>query len=270
MTPAAQLVALAGAEKGYLEKSKKNWDIYGVNCLYTKEKFAGADNVTKYAYETGHYNSYGWAAWCMTFVVWTLMACFGKDKANKLLCGMYKSASTMDTKNAMVKAGREVPLSKAQPGDIVFRSRSGGGHVGIVKSNTGGKLITIEGNTSATDITSWNGGAVAEHVNASWQWCCRPDWSIVQKPVEEWHWVQADGIWYYQNQDGVNTHGWAKIKETGGDLWHWYYFNQKGQMLTGLQVIDGEYCLFCPSGLREGGMMISDQKGYQHVWDLTE
>ena len=266
MKPQETFVAAAVGEKGYLEKSRKNWDLYGVNCLYPKEKFAGADNVTKYAYDTLHYKKYGWAAWCMSFVCWVAMSVFGPDKANELLCGKYSSASTMEVKDAMVKAGREVDIGKAQPGDIVFRSRNGGGHVGIVKGWQDGKIVTIEGNSSASDITSWNGGAVVEHIGASWQWCCRPDWSLVQ-PIG-WHWVKSGGKWYYQDENGVNAHGWQKIKETNGDFYHWYFFDSKGAMLTGVQTVDEKLCLFMPDGGLEGALCISDQWGYQAPWYL--
>ena len=273
MSAAGSFVGVAAAELGYLEKSKKNWDLYGINCLFEKTKFAGADNVTKYAYETGHYNKYGWAAWCQSFVNWCLMAAFGTEKANKLLCGKYSSPSTMDVKSAMVAAGRGVDLSKAQPGDIVFRSRTGGGHVGIVKANNGGVLTTIEGNSSSKDLTSWNGGAVVEHVGALWNWCCRPDWSLVEAQKEEpetWRWLESGGEWYYQSNKGENKHGWQKIKESAGNYYHWYYFNQKGQMLTGLQFINSEMYVLQPSGTLKGAMCITDESGKLHIQNLTE
>lgn len=37
-----------------------------------------------------------------------------------------------------------------KPGDLVFFTRSGGGHAGIVESNSGGKIKTIEGNSWTT------------------------------------------------------------------------------------------------------------------------
>lgn len=267
MSAAGQLVGIAAGEVGYLEKSKANWNLYGINCLYEKTKFAGADNVQKYAYETGHYKSYGWAAWCQSFVNWCLMAAFGQVKADELLCGKYASASTMDVKNAMVKAGRDIDLKNAQPGDIVFRSRSGGGHVGIVKGWSNGKIITIEGNSSAADLAAWNGGAVVEHTGAPWNWCCRPDWSLVEKPAG-WHWVKSGGKWYYQDENGINKHGWADIKETAGDKVHRYYFNSKGQMATGAQMIDEKLYLFAPEGPLEGAMCRSDENGIQQIMDV--
>lgn len=267
MSASGQVIGIANAEKGYLEKSIANWNLYGVNCLYSKTKYAGADNVQKYSYETGHYGKYGWAPWCQSFVAWIFMAAFGADKANQLLCGAYKSASTMEVKDAMKKAGREVPLAKAQPGDIVFRSRNGGGHVGIVKGRKDGLIISIEGNSSAADITSWNGGAVVEHTGASWNWCMRPDWSLVEKSVG-WHWVKADGKWYYQDSEGRNSYGWKDIKETAGELTHRYYFNKKGAMLTGLQVIDGEKYYLMDEGPLEGACCVTNANGALQIWNL--
>lgn len=264
MSAAGKAVSIAQAEVGYLEKSLRSWDLYGINCLYDKTKFAGADNVTKYAFETSHPNG---QPWCMTFVVWVLQAAFGKEKADKLLCGKFKSASTMDTKDAMIKGGRQVPLSQAKAGDIVFRSRSGGGHVGIVKGWKDGKLVTIEGNTSVDDPAAWNGGCVGEHIGGSWKWCCRPDYSIVEQP-DVWKWLEVDGVWYYQNQDGINKHGWEKIKESNGDKIHWYYFNSKGQMLTGAQKVVDNWCFFQPEGPLTGALCITDELGYLHVWDV--
>lgn len=92
---------------------------------------------------------------------------------------------------------------------------------------------------------------------------------VYQMPSKEsWHWLEVDGFWYYQNQDGVNKHGWECIKETYGDKKHWYFFNEKGQMLTGMHWINEELCLFQPNGLLKGAMCKSDDKGYQHVWNV--
>ncbi|ADI67723.1 CHAP domain-containing protein [Mobiluncus curtisii] len=52
--------------------------------------------------------------------------------------------------NAMKKLGLEVPKHEAKPGDIVFFDWDGGvsDHVGIVETNLGTTLQTIEGNTT--------------------------------------------------------------------------------------------------------------------------
>lgn len=261
-----EFVGVAKAELGYLEKSIAAWNKYGKSCLYDKTKYAGDDNVQKYAYETGHYRSVGWAPWCMSFVVWCLMAVLGKDKANTLLCGMYNSASTMDTKNAMVNAGRQVAQAKAEEGDIVFRSRNGGGHVGIVIGRSSdGKIITIEGNSSSSDISAWNGGAVVKHTGASWEWCCRPDWSKVENT---WHWVKDKGIWYYQDADGRNSKGWREIPVTGGTDTYWYYFAEDGAMQTGAIWLGDEPYYLMEKGPLEGACCKTDDRAVQRPWKI--
>lgn len=271
MTTKEKVLALAQDEVGYLEKSKADYSRYGSGCLYPKTAYAGADNYTKYAYELhnagyGHPNGY---AWCMTFICWILWKVAG-DKANKLLCGMLTSASTMDTKDVMIRAGRQVPLNKAEPGDIVFRSRNGGGHVGLVNGRTDeGKIISIEGNTSATDATSWNGGAVAVHTGGKWEWCVRPDWTICE---DGYRWVKSGNHWFWQDGNGINWHGWARIKETNGEAEHWYWFDNIGVMATESRKIGGKWYFFQPDGPLEGALCITDTVdktgGALEVWTL--
>lgn len=263
-----ELLKLAESELGYLEKSKEAFRLYGANCLYDKEKYAGADNVTKYSYELyqrglGHPE---YQPWCQTFIAWLYWKIFGAELANKLLCGKLRSASTMDVKDAFFAQGRGVPLNKAKPGDIAYRSRNGGGHVGLVVGRaSNGKIISIEGNSSASDITSWNGGAVVKHTGASWEWCVRPDYTLV-----DYHWVEDNGTWYYQNGLGQNRHGWDKIKETQGDYYHWYWFDSKGAMATNSREIDGSWYFFQPDGPLEGAQCITDSNGALNVWSMSE
>lgn len=263
-----KVVTLAQEEIGYLEKSKADYELYGSDCLYPKTRYAGADNYTKYSWELrqagcGHPNG---QYWCETFIAFLFFKCYGKEIANKMLCGMLSSASTMDVKDAMIKGGRQVPLNTAKPGDIVFRKRTGGGHVGLVVGrDSSGKIITVEGNTNVGDATSWNGGGVAAHTGGSWEWCVRPDYSLAYE--EKWDWVESGGKWYYQNQYGQNWHGWKCIKERQGDNSHWYYFANNGEMLVGAQWISDKLCLFMPLGPLQGAMCKSDDDGYQHVWN---
>lgn len=264
MAGKGDVASIAEAELGYLEKSMASWNKYGTACLYDKTKYAGDDNVQKYAWETGHYKSVGWSPWCMTFVVWVFMSVFGKDKANELLCGTYNSASTMATKDKMLGKGRQVSLDKAEKGDIVFRSRKGGGHVGIVVGRTAsGKIITVEGNSSSDDITSWNGGAVVKHVGASWEWCCRPDWSVLG-----WHWVPVGYDWYYQDPEGRNTYGWKVIQETNGTKKHWYHFDTRGKMDKGEVEVNGNRYFLMSDGPLEGACCKTDESGALYVWDV--
>ena len=257
-----RVVEIAEAEKGYLEKSKANFQKYGVNCLYPKEQYAGSDNLTKYAFETGHKNG---EPWCQTFVAWVLMKAYGKEKADELLCKKFASASTMDVKDAMVSAGREVRLYQAKAGDIVYRSRKGGGHVGIVKGWKNGKIVSIEGNSDSDDITSWNGGAVVEHVGANWMWCVRPNY-----PVADWNWLKDGGYWYYQDENGQNKHGWCAINESGRDIWHWYFFDEKGRMQKGILSDNGKIYYLQEDGDLEGACCLTDDTGAHYIWDLSK
>lgn len=266
-----KIIKLAQDELGYLEKSKENYSLYGSECLYPKTKYAGADNYTKYSWELrnaglGHPNG---QPWCETFISYIFWKAAGAEEADRLLCGMLRSASTMDTKNAMVRAGRQVPLNTAKAGDIVFRSRSGGGHVGLVIGRTGdGRIISIEGNTSKTDATAWNGGAVAQHTGGSWEWCCRPDWSLCEDP---YHWTQVNGKWYYQDANGQNWYGWNKIKESSGDKWHWYWFDHTGAAATGAKFIDGRWYFFWPDKDQNECMeCLTDSTGAMVVWSLDK
>ena len=268
------ILDLAYAEEEYVEKARKYLDKYGVSVLYDKTNFSGSDNLTKYAYELskaglGHPNGF---AWCQTWIAFLYWKCYGTEIADKLLCGKLRSASTMVVKDAMLKADRLVPLAKAEAGDIVFRSRSGGGHVGLVVGRaSNGKIITVEGNTSATDASSWNGGQVARHVGASWEWCVRPDYSILKDDDDPgWHWVSWDGDWFYQNKFGNNWHGWAKIKETAGNWFHWYWFDNRGVMAKDAKKIEDRWYFFMPEGDLEGALCITDTTGALNIWSMVE
>lgn len=267
---------LAYAEEEYCEKAKKYLDKYGVSILYDKTNFSGSDNLTKYAYELskaglGHPNGF---AWCQTWIAFLYWKCYGTELADKLLCGKLRSASTMVVKDAFLKHDRLVPLAKAAAGDLVFRSRSGGGHVGLVIGRaSNGKIITVEGNTSAADASSWNGGQVARHTGASWEWCVRPDYSILKDEEDKdpgWHWCSWGGDWYYQNKFGNNWHGWLKVKESAGLYLHWYWLDERGVMAKGPRKIDDRWYFFMPEGDLEGAQCVTDTAGVQRVWNLTE
>lgn len=264
---------LAYAEEEYAEKAKKYLDKLGPEILYDKANFAGSDNLTKYAYELhnaglGHPNG---QPWCQTFVAWLFWKSYGTEIADELLCGMLRSASTMDVKDAFLAKNRQVPLNMAQPNDIVFRSRKGGGHVEIVAGRTPeGKIISIGGNTSPKDKNSWNGGQVARHVGSTWEWCVRPDYSILNNVKPEWRWLHFGDDWFYQRRDGQNWHGWLKVKESAGEYLHRYWFNKRGVMATGATEIDGKWYFFQPDGDLEGALCITDESGALNVWNLTE
>lgn len=109
-----------------------------------------------------------------------------------------------------------------------------------------GDLLLCEGHHTAINLT--DGSAV--------------------KKAAGWHWIQSDGIWYYQDPDGMNSYGWRMIQETGGASNHWYFFNEKGAMLTGPQTIDGELFYLMDGGPLEGALCTTDGRGALHVWYL--
>lgn len=169
-----KVVARAEEELGYMEKKSA-----GSQLDPKVGPDVGSGNATKYARDIGHTQC---LAWCETFVHAILVYVLGRENADKLLYGMLHSASTMEVKNKLAEKGRLIPLSQAQPGDILYRSRNGGGHVGICAGRDEfGQIVSIEGNTSSTDKTAWNGGMVAMHHGGSWQWCARLDWSLVEE-----------------------------------------------------------------------------------------
>lgn len=84
----------------------------------------------------------------------------------------------------------------------------------------------------------------------------------------EWDWIKDNGIWYYQNRNGKNTYGWRQIKERHGNHWHWYHFNDIGQMETGLIMLDGERYYLMESGDLEGALCVTNEYGALVIWDL--
>lgn len=83
-----------------------------------------------------------------------------------------------------------------------------------------------------------------------------------------YRWVLSGGKYYYQDQDGRNVHGWALIQETASEYKHWYYFDQKGAALTGMQIIDGKRYYFEESGPLCCALCNTDSGGALEIWYL--
>jgi hypothetical protein len=93
-----------------------------------------------------------------------------------------------------------------------------------------------------------------------------PDPTPTPKP-EYPKWVQAGTDWYYRLSEGVNAHGWMKIAETTNPNYkHWYYFDDKGKMLKDWFMVDDKWYYAQPSGVLEGALWKSDDKGAQSLW----
>ncbi|MBQ9211061.1 MAG: CHAP domain-containing protein [Clostridia bacterium] len=187
MSAVDKVLAVAGAEVGYLEKETKNE-------LDDKTANAGDENITKYARDMDgipwFYNGRKQGiAWCDVFVDWCFMQAFGADKARELLCQPKKSsgAGCNSSMGYYRKAGRL--FSSPCVGDQVFFWSSEypnqAGHTGIVEKVTSTRIYTIEGNTTGASNKVANGGGVArKNYTIGYGRIAgfgRPDYSLVEE-----------------------------------------------------------------------------------------
>lgn len=149
-----KLLSVARNEIGYLEKRTNAY-------LNDKTKNAGSGNYTKY----GAWYEGGWAnglAWCAIFVCWCENQVGMLD--GKVVC---RKASCDDFIPFFKKQGRWHERRKEnytpKPGDLILFSHRppDANHIGIVSHVKGGRVYTIEGNTSAGSTLVPNGGGVA-------------------------------------------------------------------------------------------------------------
>lgn len=160
-----RVISAALAESGYLEKASKSH-------LDEKTANAGSANITKYARDLAaisyfNGNKQG-VAWCATFVCWCFVQAYGKAAALKLLCQPTKAKNNA---GAGCKHARNYFKAKGQlhdspqAGDQIFfysSDKSSISHTGLVYKVEGGKVYTVEGNTSSASGVVANGGAVAK------------------------------------------------------------------------------------------------------------
>lgn len=78
-------------------------------------------------------------------------------------------------------------------------------------------------------------------------------------------WIESNGKWYYRVSEGVNAHGWQRIKNADGKT-RWYHFQSNGQMDTGWVTINGSKYYLEETGDLAGACYISDSSGAQHIW----
>lgn len=158
---ADQLIEIALAEEGYLEKaSNKDLD--------NKTANAGNNNWTKYArdlhnagYYNGNKNGY---SWCDVFVDW----CHYKASGNDAYYAQYVTCQT-GSLGAGCKYSRQYYMEADRlymsplPGDQIFFRNSSEhevSHTGIVLGVKGNTIYTIEGNTVPKDPEENNGNGV--------------------------------------------------------------------------------------------------------------
>lgn len=190
MTAVERLLATARAELGYLEKKTNAY-------LDHKTANAGDNDWTKFARDldalgvyNGKKNGY---AWCDMFCDWCFIRTFGLEFALRMTgqpmagygAGCTSSAGYYKT---MGRFFRSAP----QPGDQIFFTRDGGKtfyHTGLVEKVAGGRVYTIEGNTSSLPGVVENGGCVRDKSYslgyAKIGGYGRPDYSIVPEEDDD-------------------------------------------------------------------------------------
>lgn len=237
-----KVIYIARKEVGYLEK--KNNDL---RYLYEKTQNAGSANYQKYSYDLRKAypdkKIYFPAAWCDYFVDWCFLQAYGVSNLNSLIGGVEGyTPSSAELYKKHVGAWIENP-ALFKPGDqIFFKNSSRICHTGLIidvipSSQT---IVTIEGNTgSGDDIVIPNGGCVAQKFykfnNTRIAGAGRPAYNKLNKMKFTPHWIhiESTGTWYYRIAENTNAHDWTLING------HWYYFNKSGEMLKGLQKING-------------------------------
>ena len=141
----ATVTKAAEAEVGYLEK-RTNAN------LESKTANAGSKNYTKYGKWIGANGDY----WCASFISWLFYSVFG-ETIGKSVLGVYSPACE-------TIRGKLKKVSSPRAGDIVFFTgsrHSGANHIGYIYKVDGGKIYTVEGNTSGASGVVDNGGGVA-------------------------------------------------------------------------------------------------------------
>lgn len=144
----AELIAVASAEVGYLEKASNSQ-------LDDKTANAGSGNYTKYSrdlYSAGYYGGHSKQsyAWCCCFTDWCFLQAAKGDKAlaQNISCqsGIYGAACNYSS-NYYKQAKRfgNEPRKGAQ---IYLLSNGSYVHTGLVEDFDGSYVYTIEGNAS--------------------------------------------------------------------------------------------------------------------------
>lgn len=216
MTAVERLIATARAEIGYVEKKSNSQ-------LDDKTANAGSNNWNKYARDldalgvvyNGKKNGY---AWCDIFVDWCFIHTFGLETGVALLCQEKNGCGAGCTYSARYyKQKGRFHTTDPKPGDQIFFSDDGGKtsyHTGLVVDVRGGKVYTIEGNTSSTPGVVANGGMVRDKsYSLSYAKIVgygRPDYSIIKEEPEMSNIDETRQKLTSCANTGDNPSGWSK------------------------------------------------------------
>ena len=161
MTAVERVLTVAAAEIGYLEKATNAQ-------LDDKTANPGRNNFTKYARDLDRLGMYNTPkngyAWCDIFVDWCFVQAFGLKMTLQMTGQVLKGygAGCGESVRYYKGIGRFYQ-SAPQPGDQIFFTGGGGmAHTGLVERVSGGRVYTIEGNTSRAGGVVPNGGEVCQ------------------------------------------------------------------------------------------------------------
>lgn len=257
----SKVLTIAEQELGYLEKkSNKNLD--------SKTGNAGSNNFTKYWRDLAP--SFQKQPWCDAFVSWCFLMAYGRDSAQKLLCGGLDSYLTATSAKLFDK--NEQWFASPKTGDqIFFKNSKRIYHTGIVYYVDKRYVYTIEGNTSGASGVVPNGGGVCKKKyslnDPAIAGYGRPAYGTQTAPAASYPmWIKSGSEWYYRISEGKNAHGWRNING------HRYYFDKTGRMAKEWRQIDGKWYYFQPeSGKGEalaGALYITDSTGAQRIMEV--
>lgn len=186
MSAVDKVLAVARAEIGYLEKASNSQ-------LDDKTANAGSANWNKYAafldalgvVYNGKKNGY---AWCDIFVDWCFINTFGLTTGMEMTYQPEGGLGAGCTYSMRYYKNNGQFFDTPKPGDQIFYTKDGGStsyHTGLVEKVSGGRVYTIEGNTSSLPGVVENGGCVRDKsypLNASYiAGYGRPNWSLVKE-----------------------------------------------------------------------------------------
>ena len=233
---AQRVIDAALAEVGYLEKASNSQ-------LHDKTANAGNNNWTKYGAWYGLNGPE--APWCDMFVCWCAQQA-GEAEA----VGKYASVWYHQQHFKQIGRWHARGTYTPQKGDLIFFGA--GDHIGLVEYVSGGRVYTIEGNTSGGSTLVANGGGVARK-NYSLGYTKisgygHPAYGESKRYTIGWH-QDSRGWWYADTENSYYKNRWAKI---GGK---WYYFDSEGYCManTWHQDSTGTYYL------GEDGAMVTGQ-----------
>lgn len=248
----SKVLSIASNEVGYLEKKS-------LSNLDDKTANAGDKNFTKYWRDL--YPKLQGEPWCNCFVNWCFTQAYGSTKAKELLCtsggwSFYTPISAGYFQN------KKQWYTSPKKGDVIyFKNSSRIHHVGIVYNVSGGRVYTIEGNTSKGTQVIANGGSVCKKdyafADSAIAGYGRPQYS--SEPVFTPQWVQKGSEWMYEKSSGVYAKNeWLEIKD------RYYVFDGNGYAVKGWFKASEGYYYLNPSdcALLTGQWLQDDDKWY--------